>query len=218
MICGIIIAQFLFISCTTQKHSAYYLAYYANKEEVKADNSIEIPGSAAHHYGAFILLNYYTLNDIKVTYIDDDDSPYVVNLSKCLVAGPYLLIPEILRPGYTLKIYHKTTEKKMQEEHLPSLNSSLYSNFVEKTNSNLAIASSFLSPNGYSGGYNSGNSYQQGGTTTYRACHGRGKCGTCNGTGYYQGFNGTGTLKCPNCSESNGRICTVCNGTGKWNL
>lgn len=40
MICGIIIVQFLFISCTTQKHSAYYLAYYANKENVKTDNSI----------------------------------------------------------------------------------------------------------------------------------------------------------------------------------
>lgn len=135
----------------------------AQQKKQASATAMIIPGSAAHHYGVFILLNYYTLNDIKVTYIDDDDSSYVVNLSKCLVAGPYLLIPDILRPGYTLKIYHKTTGKKLQEEHLPSLNSSLYSNFVEKTNSNLALASSFLSPNGYSGGYNSGNSYQQGG-------------------------------------------------------
>lgn len=66
--------------------------------------------------------------------------------------------------------------------------------------------------------YNSGSSSQQGGATTCRACHGTGKCGTCNGTGYYQGSYGTGTLKCPNCSEANGRICTVCNGTGKWNF
>lgn len=51
-----------------------------------------------------------------------------------------------------------------------------------------------------------------------KSCKGTGKCGTCSGSGYYQGSYGTGTLKCPNCSERDGRICSVCNGTGKWFL
>jgi tetratricopeptide (TPR) repeat protein len=58
-----------------------------------------------------------------------------------------------------------------------------------------------------------------GGYIQCRSCKGTGKCGTCNGDGYYNGsYAGTDNLKCPNCSASNGHICTVCNGTGKWKV
>lgn len=67
-----------------------------------------------------------------------------------------------------------------------------------------------------------GTQQQQVPSTTTRircsACKGTGKCGTCNGDGYYLSpFDGT-RLECPNCSAANGRICTVCNGTGWWNF
>lgn len=48
-----------------------------------------------------------------------------------------------------------------------------------------------------------------------RSCKGTGKCGSCNGKGYFYGFE-MNRIECKQCSASNGRICTVCNGTGHW--
>lgn len=53
-------------------------------------------------------------------------------------------------------------------------------------------------------------------STTCSSCSGTGKCGTCKGTGsFLNGYTGNYII-CSHCSESNGRICTICNGTGKW--
>lgn len=48
-----------------------------------------------------------------------------------------------------------------------------------------------------------------------KSCHGTGKCGICNGTGYFRGYEGE-VIVCTHCSDSNGRICSICNGTGYW--
>ena len=103
-----------------------------------------IPGGSTHHYSAFILLNYYSLNDVKIVYKNTNNESYLVNYSGCTVAYPFVFVPNFLKPGYTLKIYRKSDNIVLQEEKIPNLNSSSYSQFVNKTNENLSIATSLL--------------------------------------------------------------------------
>lgn len=48
-----------------------------------------------------------------------------------------------------------------------------------------------------------------------QACKGTGKCGSCNGKGYFRGYD-LEPIICKQCSASNGHMCAVCNGTGRW--
>ena len=65
-------------------------------------------------------------------------------------------------------------------------------------------------------GNSSGSSSQPKSYIICHACKGTGKCGACNGKGYYRNMYGGGVIACKICSEADGRICTVCNGTGRW--
>lgn len=48
-----------------------------------------------------------------------------------------------------------------------------------------------------------------------QSCKGTGICGSCHGTGYFRGYEGN-AIKCEQCTPTNGRKCSVCNGTGYW--
>lgn len=178
-----------------------------DEQKANADAcALLIPSDKSHKFGAFIMLSFLTISEIRITYTNNDLDSYEIAPSQCMKSGSYVLIPYVLRPGYTLKLVRKSNSKLLYEEKIPLSNSASYQQFLSKVQQNLNLATSFLSPYGN----------QQPNGITCKSCHGTGRCGTCNGKGYYQGSYNTGNLKCPNCSESNGRICTVCKGTGKW--
>lgn len=76
---------------------------------------------------------------------------------------------------------------------------------INATNANSSM-------NGYQTPKSGGNARKK---VVCQSCHGTGKCGICNGTGYFRGYE-LDLIVCTHCSASNGRICSVCNGTGYW--
>lgn len=177
-----------------------------------------IPGQVQDRYGAFMVLSYAGgKKRIKIKYDDADYDSHIISLSQCYVIGQYIVLPGILKPGYKLTVSDTSTDETLFEEEIPLKSSSSYDSFAENVRNNASIVASAL--NGGSGSSGNRSSSSSGKyAVTCKACNGTGICGTCNGKGtYLNGYTGD-YITCPNCTTSNGRICSVCNGSGKWNF
>lgn len=181
-------------------------------------STLFIPGQVEDRYGAFIALSYIGGESrIKIKYGDNEYDSHLIRLSECYVIGQYIILPGILKPGYELTVSDTSTDKILFEEKIPLKSSSSYNSFAAKARNNVSIISALNGGSG-SSGKNSSSSSSGKYAVTCRSCNGTGVCGTCKGNGtYLNGYTGD-YIACPNCVKSNGRICSVCNGTGKWSF
>lgn len=189
-------------------------------EENMTAISAFIPGSSNNNFGAYISLTHpMGAGLIKIEKITPDGSKYQINIDQCQVFQGNILIPACFEPESSIKITKKSNGKVLYTDKIPSKSSSDYESFCNKTENNAIIIMTVLS--GGEVNYFNSNSTRVPPSSNNngiicRSCHGTGKCGTCNGTGYFRNIYTGESMPCHNCSESNGRICTVCNGTGHW--
>ena len=176
-----------------------------------------LPGNSSKSFGALITLSTSKSSWIKVKCVSADGKAKTLRSGKdYFVTGQYLFIFDGLSNGTKLEVLRANDEKVLASDFIPMADSSSFASFVSQTQQNAAFVAN-LTNNQWNNLPSSNNSISLKKVGRIcEACHGSGICGTCNGDGWYMGSYGVGKLACPNCSASNGRICTVCNGTGRW--
>jgi hypothetical protein len=205
-----------------------------------AEARMKVTASALPGGGDTYLAHVCVPTDRMVKYItmfyysdaEDYSDLTILKRSECQGIAVYndFITPPVLKPGYTFAILlEKDGDSKIVATvEIPKKGTASYTVFLQNITENQRLFNEHLSrvaairsggTPSYGGSVStpssSGSSSGKVGTVC-RSCKGTGMCGTCNGRGTYQGSYGVGTLVCPNCSASNGRICTVCSGTGKW--
>lgn len=167
-----------------------------------------------------LIIEYAPAEDVGDSYQLIEDFKRV-SLSNCVVIQNYVWLPDILKPGYILRLRKIGASEALSLDYIPSKESSDYTAFKSTANNNLSILSSM-----YSGNSSSYPSFSypnsSSGTGSGSSNHKTSACSMCGGTGEVVASTASyvgGTKWCSKCNKevSEGHYhntCPSCGGKG----
>ena len=201
-----------FISCLEHKPSQNLIdnskAFIAKARQLQAEK-IERRQAIAYNVlglvvGAIGAYAQTRINQSNMTNINLDNGTFQRDKSLDYLLDPNYAMQQVKIENWREYLTMTNGGKTMSYEEWQAL----------KAQAMMASSNSDTSNAAYSSPSNS-NSSNKVYASDCRLCYGTGNCRTCDGRGfYYNSFDLTKTVSCPNCYNHNGK-CSSCGGTGK---
>lgn len=212
-----------------KENNERYEQIMENTRKNMTASAVILPSGKTDIYKALITISTTLgLDDLIIEYAPGEEGIFSyqptgefkrINLNNCVVIGNYVWLPDVLKPGYILRLSKDRASKELYAGYIPPKESSDYISFKNKANENLSILSAMFSGNSYSTYPSYSNSSGGSGSSSHQTS----TCSMCGGTGEVISSTASyvgGTKWCSKCNKevSEGHYhntCSSCGGTGR---